>query len=119
MVIDFKVMGFDAAAATLAVRYVTSDIPEGIPLLVRVPRVDGAYPEGEELLVLIAIHAPLALLIAAERGEQLPSGLENSVQEPHALFADGVVLVTPEQRTILSPRTLVDASELPLPVEVL
>lgn len=119
MAITFRITAFHEETATLAVRYISPEVPEGIPFSIAIPEQDGAFPSGDDLLALIASHAPLELFAAASRGEYPPPGIDLGTPEPPHLFDEATVFITPEQRAIFLPRPLVRIRQLPLPIDVL
>lgn len=119
MAITFRITAFHEETATLAVRYLSPEVPDGIPFSIAVPEQDGFFPSGEDLLALIASHAPLDLFAAAVRGNYPPPGIDMGSPEPPFLFDEGTVFVTPEQQVMFLPRPLVRIRQLPLPIDVL
>ncbi len=118
MAITFRITVFHEETATLAVRYRSPEVAEEIPFSIAIPKVNGAFPSGNDLLELIASHAPHDLFAAINRGDFPPSGIDLGPPAQPLLFGEGVLFVTQEQQAMLLPRPLIRNLQLPLPIDV-
>lgn len=69
MNIQHEIISFDAASASVVVRYFSDSVPEGLTYNIDLPIKDGQLPSQEEIDEIIRVYRPVGQL---ERLAQLP-----------------------------------------------